>query len=115
MPKKITQKVYVWLILAIIFGIFFGLLFASYLVGDTKTTGRATAIYNTSSNQITGYYCKCDYCLDSIFGTFVENQSCVYSGEIKTQDQIINSCKECCQEYNCNNAGYNLNAGNNLS
>lgn len=104
--KKITTKIFFWLIFAIFCGLLLGLIFASYLVGDAPTQGKATSILKKEPSS---YFCICDSCKESIFGTYVQTQSCVYSGKINTELEVVNSCKECCQEYNCNFVSYNLN------
>lgn len=108
---KLTKKLYMWIIISIIIGLFFGL-----MVGEVSTTGKSVAVYSSKDSYlesdnppITDYLCDCKNCGDSIYGTFVYGQQCKYSGKSTTTENVIDSCTSCCSEFNCVYSNYKLN------
>lgn len=103
--KKKFLNIYFWLTIAIISGIFFGLLFAGFLIGNNSFGKATNVISNQNTNNdhqlIPAYFCGCDFCGESIYGSFDVGVDCRYLGNPVSKVSAIDSCNICCAQHNC--------------
>jgi len=103
--KKKFLNIYFWLAIVIISGIFFGLLFAGFLIGNNSFGKATNVVFNQNeindSQMVSAYFCDCGFCGESIYGSFDIGVDCRYLGAPVSRVSAIDSCNICCVQHNC--------------